>query len=40
VLNAMLLRGMAFRDPQRLALVWEANPDARQPGGGTRTDLP
>src|ERR1700689_1983698 len=26
VLNAMLLRAMPFRDPQRLAMVWEANP--------------
>jgi putative ABC transport system permease protein len=26
VLNAMLLRAMPFRDPQRLVMVWEANP--------------
>jgi len=26
VLSAMLLRAMPFRDPQRLAMVWEANP--------------
>src|ERR1700691_4939578 len=26
VLNAMWLRGMPFRDPQRLTMVWEANP--------------
>jgi putative ABC transport system permease protein len=25
VLNAMLLHGMPFRDPQRLVMVWEAN---------------
>jgi putative ABC transport system permease protein len=26
VLNAMLLRAMPYRDPQRLVMVWEANP--------------
>ncbi|HVN06458.1 MAG TPA: ABC transporter permease [Bryobacteraceae bacterium] len=26
VLNAMLLRALPFRDPQRLVMVWEANP--------------
>jgi putative ABC transport system permease protein len=26
VLHAMLLRGLPFRDPQRLVMVWEANP--------------
>jgi putative ABC transport system permease protein len=26
VLNAMLLHGMPFRDPQQLVMVWEANP--------------
>ncbi|HTQ53674.1 MAG TPA: ABC transporter permease [Bryobacteraceae bacterium] len=26
VLNAMLLHGIPFRDPQRLVMVWEANP--------------
>jgi putative ABC transport system permease protein len=26
VLNSMLLRGLPFREPQRLVMVWEANP--------------